>query len=183
MAAILAEIKSRLLLPRPEEATDEEHDPRAELIRRLQEYERFKAAAVEMDMLTRLERDVHEISCDTSQIKINKVYPDVDLIEVLAAFKEVLKRADRMTHHHIQREPLSVRERMTGILNKLKTLGRLPFSALFDVSEGRAGVVVAFLAILEMSKERIIEIMQDEPLGPLEVRSLIRSEEEAPHWN
>ena len=183
MAAILAEIKSRLLLPRPEEATDEEHDPRAELIRRLQEYERFKAAAVEMDMLTRLERDVHEISCDTSQIKINKVYPDVDLIEVLAAFKEVLKRADRMTHHHIQREPLSVRERMTGILNKLKTLGRLPFSELFDVSEGRAGVVVAFLAILEMSKERIIEIMQDEPLGPLEVRSLIRSEEEAPHWN
>jgi segregation and condensation protein A len=183
MAAILAEIKSRLLLPRSEEAADEEHDPRAELIRRLQEYERFKAAAVDMDMLTRLERDVHEIACDTSQIKINKVYPDVDLLEVLAAFKEVLKRADRMTHHHIQREPLSVRERMTGILNKLKTLGRLPFSALFDVSEGRAGVVVAFLAILEMSKERIIEIMQDEPLGPLEVRSLIRSEEEAPHWN
>ena len=182
MAAILTEIKSRLLLPQPEEASAEEHDPRAELIRRLQEYERFKAAAVEIDMLTRLERDVHEISCDTSQIKTHKVYPDVDMVELLAALKEVLKRADRMTHHHIQREPLSVRERMTGILNKLHRLGRLPFSALFDVSEGRAGVVVAFLAILEMSTERIIDILQDEPLGPLEICALM-SHEEASSWS
>ena len=169
MAAILAEIKSKLLLPRPETLEGEENDPRAELIRRLQEYEQFKAAAMELDQLTRLERDVHEIETDVSMIRVNKVYPEVDLREVLLAFKDVLKRADRVTHHQIQREPLSVRERMTRILGTLQANARLPFQALFDVEEGRAGVVVSLLAILEMSKERIIEIIQDEPLGPLEI--------------
>lgn len=172
MAAILAEIKSKLLLPRPESLEGEENDPRAELIRRLQEYEQFKAAALELDQLTRLERDVHEIDTDVSMIRVNKVYPDVDLREVLLAFKEVLKRADQVTHHQIQREPLSVRERMTRILGSLQAHARLPFQALFDIGEGRAGVVVSLLAILEMSKERIIEIIQDEPLGPLEIRTL-----------
>ena len=172
MAAILAEIKSKLLLPRPETLDGEEHDPRAELIRRLQEYEQFKTAALELDQLTRLERDVHEIETDVSMIRVNKVYPEVDLREVLLAFKDVLKRADQVTHHQIQREPLSVRERMTRILGSLQAQVRLPFQALFDVGEGRAGVVVSLLAILEMSKERIIEIIQDEPLGPLEIRAL-----------
>lgn len=172
MAAILAEIKSKLLLPRPETLEGEENDPRAELIRRLQEYEQFKAAALELDQLTRLERDVHEIEADVSMIRVNKVYPEVDLREVLLAFKDVLKRADQVTHHQIQREPLSVRERMTRILGSLQAHARLPFQALFDVGEGRAGVVVSLLAILEMSKERIIEIIQDEPLGPLEIRTL-----------
>ncbi|MEY4684284.1 MAG: hypothetical protein RLZ25_743 [Pseudomonadota bacterium] len=172
MAAILAEIKSKLLLPRPETLDGEEHDPRAELIRRLQEYEQFKAAALEIDQLTRLERDVHEIDTDISTIRVNKVYPEVDLREVLLAFKDVLKRADQVTHHQIQREPLSVRERMTRILGSLQGHVCLPFQALFDVDEGRAGVVVSLLAILEMSKERIIEIIQDEPLGPLEIRAL-----------
>ena len=172
MAAILAEIKSKLLLPRPESLEGEENDPRAELIRRLQEYEQFKAAALEIDQLTRLERDVHEIDTDVSMIRVNKVYPEVDLREVLLAFKDVLKRADQVTHHQIQREPLSVRERMTRILGSLQAHVRLPFQALFDVGEGRAGVVVSLLAILEMSKERIIEIIQDEPLGPLEIRAL-----------
>jgi len=172
MAAILAEIKSKLLLPRPEAVDGEENDPRAELIRRLQEYEQFKAAALELDQLTRLERDVHEIDTDVSMIRVNKVYPEVDLREVLLAFKDVLKRADQVTHHQIQREPLSVRERMTRILGSLQAHARLPFQALFDVGEGRAGVVVSLLAILEMSKERIIEIIQDEPLGPLEIRAL-----------
>ena len=102
-------------------------------------------------------------------IRVNKVYPEVDLREVLLAFKDVLKRADQVTHHQIQREPLSVRERMTRILGTLQANARLPFQALFDVEEGRAGVVVSLLAILEMSKERIIEIIQDEPLGPLEI--------------
>lgn len=172
MAAILAEIKSKLLLPRPETLDGEEHDPRAELIRRLQEYEQFKTAALELDQLTRLERDVHEIETDVSMIRVNKVYPEVALREVLLAFKDVLKRADQVTHHQIQREPLSVRERMTRILGSLQAQVRLPFQALFDVGEGRAGVVVSLLAILEMSKERIIEIIQDEPLGPLEIRAL-----------
>jgi len=172
MAAILSEIKSKLLLPRPEILEGEENDPRAELIRRLQEYEQFKSAALELDELTRLERDVHEIETDVSMIRVNKVYPEVDLREVLLAFKDVLKRADQVTHHQIQREPLSVRERMTRILGSLQAHARLPFQALFDVEEGRAGVVVSLLAILEMSKERIIEILQDEPLGPLEIRTL-----------
>lgn len=175
MAAILAEIKSKLLLPRPEALDGEEHDPRAELIRRLQEYEQFKAAAMELDQLTRLERDVHQIDTDVSAIRVNKVYPEVDLHEVLLAFKDVLKRADQVTHHQIQREPLSVRERMSRILGSLQGHVRLPFHCLFDISEGRAGVVVSLLAILEMSKERIIEIIQDEPLGPLEIRALAAS--------
>lgn len=172
MAAILAEIKSRLLLPRPAEADQEELDPRAELVRRLQEYERFKAAAQDLDGLTRCERDVHETSADTSAIRVNKVYPEVGLEEVLQAFRDVLKRADQLTHHHIQREPLSVRERMSAILSKLQAQAMLPFGALFDRDEGRAGAVVSLLAILEMSKERIIEILQEEPLGPLLVRPL-----------
>jgi segregation and condensation protein A len=170
MAAILAEIKSKLLLPRPETPEGEENDPRAELMRRLQEYEQFKAAALDIDQLSRLERDVHEIETDISAIRVNKIYPEVDLREVLLAFKDVLRRADQVTHHQIQREPLSVRERMTRILGVLQKGSRLPFHALFDHSEGRAGVVVSLLAILEMSKERIIEIIQDEPLGPLEIR-------------
>jgi len=170
MAAILTEIKSRMLLPRPAEVIEEEEDPRAELIRRLQEYERFKAAAQDIDTLKRLDRDVHEVTVDTSQIKVNKVYPEVSLQDVLMAFKDILARADQMAHHHIQREPLSVRERMTRILTSLQSRASLPFNELFDLSEGRAGVVVSFLAILEMSKERIIDIFQDEPLGPLEVR-------------
>jgi segregation and condensation protein A len=177
MAAILAEIKSRLLLPRPAEVSRDEDDPRAELIRRLQEYERFKAAAQDLDGLTRCERDVHEVSTDTSAIKVNKVYPEVELKDILQAFQEVLRRADRLTHHQIQREPLSVRERMSGILDKLRQHASLPFPALFEFAEGRAGAVVALLAILEMSKERLIEILQDEPLGPLFVRSLASSAE------
>jgi segregation and condensation protein A len=176
MAAILAEIKSRLLLPRPAEADQEEHDPRAELVRRLQEYERFKAAAQDLDGLTRCERDVHETSADISAIKINKVYPEVGLEDVLRAFRDVLKRAEQLSHHHIQREPLSVRERMSTILGKLQTHAMLPFGALFEKNEGRAGAVVSLLAILEMSKERIIEILQEEPLGPLLVRPLAVTE-------
>lgn len=172
MAAILAEIKSRLLLPSPAASGQEEEDPRAELIRRLQEYERFKAAAEDLDGLTRCERDVHEVNADVSAIQVNKVFPEVNLREVLLAFQEVLRRADRQTHHHIRREPLSVRERMSAIIALLQQHTLLPFTELFDGAEGRPGVVVTFLAILEMSKERMIEILQDEPLGPLQVRPL-----------
>jgi len=171
MAAILAEIKSRWLLPRPVEAPAAEDDPRAELARRLLEYERFKAAAQALDELPRCEREVHETSADTSQIKVNRIYPEVGLKEVLLAFEEVLRRAERSTHHQIRREPLSVRERMASILARLQTHASLPFTALFEPREGRAGALVSLLAILEMSKERLIDILQDEPLGPLHVRS------------
>lgn len=172
MAAILAEIKSRLLLPRLPTAESGEEDPRADLVRKLQEYEQFKAAAQDLDELTRLERDVHEISVDTSGILVRKLYPEINLDDVLSAFREVLKRADQVTHHQIHREPLSVRERMTRILERLRDKTVLPFSALFDLEEGRTGAVVALLAILEMSKERMIEILQAEPLAPLEIRML-----------
>lgn len=171
MAAILAEIKSRMLLPRPADAEQEEDDPRAELVRRLQEYERYKAAAEDLDKLPRCERDVFELDVDTSTIKVRKIYPEVDLKEVLIAFQEVLRRAERTTHHRILREPLSVRERMSGILNRLKNSSMVPFRDLFNRAEGRQGAVVSLLAILELCKERLIEIIQEEPLAELHVQA------------
>ncbi len=175
MAAILAEIKSRMLLPRPASPEQQEDDPRAELVRRLQEYERYKHAAQRLDVLPRCERDVFETSADTSAIQVRKVYPEVDLKEVLLAFQDVLRRAERLTHHRIQREPLSVRERMSSILARLRTQLLVPFPALFERKEGRHGAVVSLLAILELGKERLIEIIQDEPLGELLVRPLMAS--------
>ncbi|MGZ8217693.1 segregation and condensation protein A [Methylomagnum sp.] len=175
MAALLAEIKSRMLLPKPVAATVDEDDPRAELIRRLQDYERFKAAAQDLDALPRCDRDVFEIATDTSAIKVNKVYPQVDLQEVLLAFQDVLRRMNQQTSHRIQREPLSVRERMSGILVRLRTELFIPFAELFERKEGRPGAVVSLLAILELSKERLIEILQDEPLGPLQIRAAAAS--------
>jgi len=171
MAAILAEIKSRMLLPRPASEESVEDDPRAELIRRLQEYERFKAAAEDLDRLPRSERDTFESGgVDVSAIQVRKVYPQVDLHEVLSAFEDVLRRAERSTHHRILREPLSVRERMARVLERLKDSPRVRFQDLFNRGEGRSGAVVSLLAILELSKERLIEIIQDEPLGELQVR-------------
>ncbi len=171
MAALLAEIKSRMLLPKPVEASDEEEDPRADLIRRLQEYERYKAAAEAIDALPRLERDVFEVSVDASAIEVKKIYPDVKLKEVLITFQEVLRRAERSSSHQIHREPLSVRERMAGILARLRGGILVPFSELFQRQEGRPGAVVSLLALLELGKERLIEILQDEPLGPLQIRA------------
>jgi segregation and condensation protein A len=172
MAAILAEIKSRMLLPRPVETEQVEEDPRAELVRRLQEYERYKLAAQNLDALPRCERDVFEVMADTSLIKVEKVYPEIDLKEVLLAFQDVLRRTERLSHHHIKREPLSVRERMSGILERLRTQTVIPFPALFERREGRQGAVVSLLAVLELAKEQLIQIIQEEPLGPLSVRPL-----------
>ncbi len=171
MAAILAEIKSRMLLPRTETAEAEEGDPRAELARRLLEYERYKAAAEDLDKLPRSERDVFEMGgVDTSTVAVRKVYPQVDLAEVLRAFEDVLRRAERSTHHRILREPLSVRERMSAVLARLKDRQLLNFAELFNRGEGRSGAVVALLAILELCKESLIEIIQEKPLGELQVR-------------
>lgn len=171
MAAILAEIKSRLLLPRPQSAEDGEGDPRAELVRRLQEYERYKSAAEGLDLLPRCERDVFEAGgADTSTVTVRKIYPQVDLREVLLAFGEVLRRAERSTHHRIMREPLSVRERMAQVLGRLRERPWLGFAELFNRREGRSGAVVSLLAILELSKELLIEIVQEEPLAELRIR-------------
>jgi len=172
MAALLAEIKSRMLLPRQPDAETDEEDPRATLIRRLQEYELMKNAAEDIDQLPRLERDLFEISVDVSALKnAERKLPDVQLKEMLLAFQDVLKRAEQLSHHQIIKEPLSVRERMATILANLEGENSLLFPQLFNRKEGRHGVVVSFLAILELSKERLIDIIQSEPFAELRIRS------------
>jgi segregation and condensation protein A len=170
MAAWLAEIKSRMLLPRPPEAEAEEEDPRATLIRRLQEYECIKSAAEEIDLMPRLERDIFSTVIDISTLSIEKSHPEIHLNEMLLAFRDVLKRVEQLSHHQITKEPLSVRERMSTILENLKGADSILFSQLFTRKEGRQGVVVAFLAVLELSKERLIDIFQTEPFAELRVR-------------
>jgi segregation and condensation protein A len=171
MAAMLAEIKSRMLLPRPaSEGIAEEEDPRAELVRRLQEYERFKKAAEDIDGLKRLERDTWTASAEIVERKVVKLVPDVTLQEMLLAFKDVIQRASMFARHHVQRERLSVRQRMTDILDRLQQAEFADFEALFDVAEGRMGVTVTFVAILELVREGLLEIVQAEPYAPLHVR-------------
>jgi segregation and condensation protein A len=170
MAAMLCEIKSRMLLPRPETADDEDADPRAELVRRLQEYERFKQAAQDIDALPRLERDCFPVHADVPAGHVPRVPPTVELNEVLIALREVMSRADLFTSHRVERESLSLRERMSQVLERLQHGGFMPFVDLFDVIEGRAGVVVSFLAILELVKAATLELVQSEPYAPIHVR-------------
>lgn len=171
MAATLAEVKSRMLLPRPvSDAADEEADPRAELVRRLQEYERFKRAAESIDRIPRLERDTWQASAELADRKVVRLPPQVTLQEMLLAFQDVLSRSDMFAHHHIQREPLSVRQRMTEVLSALTSSAFVDFPRLFDPDEGRRGVTVTFVAILELLREGLIEIAQSEPYAPLHVR-------------
>jgi len=179
MAAILAEIKSRLLLPRPPAEEGVEEDPRAELVRRLQEYERFKKAAADIDELPRLERDTTVVHAFVGEHNVVRVPPPLDLKELLLALKDVLNRADLFTHHAIQREPLSVRQRMGDLLGTLSEGGGFHrFETLFDVNEGRLGVVVTFLAMLELAKEMLIEIVQEEALGPIYLKTKVQTEAE-----
>jgi len=170
MAALLAEIKSRMLLPRQPESEEEEEDPRAFLIRKLQEYEAIKKVAEEIDQLPRDERDTFPATVDVSTVEVQQPLPDVPLQELLLAFQDVLKRAEQLSHHHITKEPLSVRERMAAILEKLDGAIQLSFAACFTRGEGKNGVVVAFLAILELSKERVIDIIQPEPCAGIFIR-------------
>lgn len=170
MAAMLAEIKSRMLLPRPVEEIEED-DPRAELIRRLQEYERFKQAAVAIDELPRLERDVFQTEILPPECSVKPALPDVQLRELMLALKNVLQRSEQFNHHHIQREPLSVRERMSTILNTVSTERFTEFAKLFSPEEGRRGVVVTLMAILELIKEQLIELNQSSPFSPLYIKS------------
>jgi len=171
MAAILAEIKSRMLLPRSIDEDEDSEDPRAELIRRLQEYERYKQAAEDIDALPRLGRDVYQGSALFEDQHRERPEPDVDLKEILLALKDVLHRADMFTSHHIQREQLSLRERMSNVLDKIKTDTFTAFTDLFDFSEGRDGVVVTFMAVLELLKQRMIEMVQTEPFAPIHVKA------------
>ena len=171
MAATLAEIKSRMLLPRQVEAQDEEEDPRAELIRRLQEYERFKQAAEDIDDMPRVGRDVFKARIEPPVLTRGAVHPDIELREVLVALGEVIKRAEMFEEHHIQAEALSTRERMTMVLEKLRGDTFVPFVTLFTLEEGRLGVVVTFLAIMELIKESLVELVQTEPYGPIHVKA------------
>ena len=170
MASMLAEIKSRMLLPRPEEIQEEE-DPRAELIRRLQEYERYKEAAEEIDALPRLERDIVITDVDKPKLKIVTKLPDATLQELLLAFHDVLKRAEMFSKLHFVRETLSIRQRMSEILTKLQASKFSKFEDFFEKSEGRLGVAVTFLAILELLKESTIEVVQSDEFSPLHIRS------------
>ncbi len=171
MAALLGEIKSRCLLPRQGGVEEDEDDPRAELIRRLQEYECFKRAAEEIDQLPRLDRDLFLTNVTVVKVESEKRHPDVDMQEMLIALREVLQRADMYESHHIQKESLSIRERMSQILDQLSGGGFVPFVNMFRIEEGRLGVVVSFIALLELIREALIEIVQSEAFAPIHVKA------------
>jgi segregation and condensation protein A len=172
MAATLAEIKSRMLLPRAQpDGQAGEEDPRAELVRRLQEYERFKQAAEKLDVLPRLERDVWSAGAELKDRKVVRLLPQITLQEMLVAFKEVVVRAELFAHHHVQRERLSVRARMSDIMSMLEQSNFVEFVRLFRPEEGRMGVTVTFVAILELVREGLIDIVQAEAFAPLHVRA------------
>ncbi|MBP9130548.1 MAG: segregation/condensation protein A [Steroidobacteraceae bacterium] len=171
MAATLAEIKSRMLLPRPAAVGDEEADPRAELVRRLQEYERFKRAAIDIEELHRVDRDTFPASAELVELRVVRLQPNVSLQEMLVALKDVMGRAEMFAHHHISRERLSVRQRMSEVLDAMRSQAFVEFVTLFRAEEGRMGVTVTFIAILELLREGLIEIVQSEPYAPIHVRA------------
>ena len=167
MAAILAEIKSRMLLPRVADAENNEEDPRAELIRRLQEYERFKQAAKDIDKLTREERDVFTAQASAQEITVEKPLPAVYMPDLLQALMDVIKRAELSTTHQVILDALSVREKMTLILDTVQGKEHCLFTNLFNLQEGRLGIVVTFLAMLELLKEGLIEFVQAAAFAPI----------------
>lgn len=171
MASMLAEIKSRILLPRQSDNEDEEDDPRAELIRRLQEYERFKKLAEDIDELPRVGRDVYTLPLSKPEEESRQIYPDVDFKELLLSFKLVVDRSNMFENHQVSREVLSTRERMAQVLEQLKKKAFVPFVTLFHAEEGKLGVVVTFIAIMELCKEGLIDLVQNETYGPIHVKA------------
>jgi segregation and condensation protein A len=171
MAAMLAEIKSRMLLPRPGSDEGEEADPRAELVRRLQEYERFKQAAEDFDELPRAGRNFALAEAFVEERSPVRLPVKVELRELLCALKDVINRAELFSSHHISQEPLSVRERMSRIINQLSGNPFLEFQQLFDPEEGRKGVVVSFLALMELTREQLVDLVQNEPFGQIYIKA------------
>jgi segregation and condensation protein A len=170
MAAMLIEIKSRMLLPRSEKAEEgDERDPRAELVRRLLDYEQMKLAARGLGDLPQAGRDFLLISVHIPQLAAKRL-PQVVPDDLLAAWGAILKRAAMTRHHRIGRQELSVREHMSRILKHLRETGRSVFSDLFDPSQGRSALVVSFLALLELVRERLVDIVQNEPFAPIHVQ-------------
>ena len=182
MAAMLAEIKSRLLLPRPEEAAEED-DPRAELVRRLQEYERYKQVAEDIEAMPRADRDPPPVELVVPDLKIVKLPPRVDMRDLAMALKDVFERASNYAHHHVHLEPLSVRERMTIVLKSVGPQAFTEFTSLFNPQEGRAGVVVTLLAVLELLKQSLIELVQTEVFGPIHVKAMGNRSSESVQFN
>ena len=178
MAAMLAEIKSKMLLPLFEELEDEE-DPRAELVRRLLEYERYRTVSEELNKLQRLERDIFITGVESNHLAKPIELPEIALQELMISFQDVLKRAEMFSSLHLLKEPLSVRERMSTILEKLKNKDFLDFTELFDFKEHKTGLVVTFLAILELMKESLIEIVQAKDFGVIHVKALISDNEKS----
>ncbi|HWY23483.1 MAG TPA: ScpA family protein [Nevskia sp.] len=171
MAAWLAEIKSRILLPRPPAVEEEQGDPRMELVRRLQQYERFKTAAENLDAMPRVAREIFLAQARPDRLQSNAPLPVPGLRELMLAFREVLLRAELFQHHTVETEPLSVRERMSRILDRLQAGGPTRFEELVDLSEGRAGVVVCFLAVLELAKSGLLDIAQGGPFAAITVEN------------
>ena len=177
MAAMLAEIKSRLLLPKPASDLEDSEDPRADLIRRLQEYERLKEAAIKMDGLPRLERDIHVANAMRPELVRKDYEPEVELKELLLALSETLQRAELYERHAIRLEPLSVRERMSHVLSVITdTSTFVDFLTLFDIREGKRGVIVTFLALMELLREGLVDISQHRAFAPIYVRSASSTE-------
>ena len=170
MAAMLAEIKSRMLLPRQEQVTEDEDDPRAELIRRLLEYERFRQAAEQLDELPRVGRDIALASAAAPELEVRTAHPPVSMEELLLSLTEVLRRADMFESHQGSRETLSTRERMAQVLERLKDGQFVPFISLYNLAEGRLGVVVTFMAVLELIKEQLVDLVQSEPYAPIHLK-------------
>ncbi len=170
MAAVLAEIKSRILLPRPQAAEDEEEDPRAQLIRRLLEYERYKQAAENLDGLPRLNRELRQARAETPEFQRIVPQPAVELSDLLAALASALREAELFEHHHVQTEPINPRDKMTLLLRRLDRERFLPLTAMFDPREGRPGIVATFLAVMELTRNALLEIAQSEVFGPIHLR-------------
>jgi len=173
MAAMLAEIKSRTLLPRYRSSDEDEDDPRADLIKRLQEYERYKQAAEQIDELPRLGRELHTASAKPPQLELPRPLPGIVLKEVMLALAQLIKRAQMFEHHHVQLEKLSTREKMSQILSRLQGEQFISFVSLFSVEEGRPGVVVTFLAIMELDKESLIDLVQNEVFGTIHIKARV----------
>ena len=171
MAAYLAELKSRMLLPRPEEQKDEE-DPRAELIRRLQEYQRFKSAAEKIDTMPRIDRDFYAAQAQLPEFALETPLADIPLEGLALALAEVMRRIEQSQAHLVNFEELSIRERMTHILERMRNEAFIEFTTLFNKEEGKIGVVVTFLAILELLKDSLIEIVQSEEFGPIHIKGI-----------
>ncbi|MES2624347.1 MAG: ScpA family protein [Pseudomonadota bacterium] len=171
MAAMLAEIKSRILLPRSGDDEEDEEDPRAQLIRRLQEYERYREVAERVDELPRMYRDIYQAAAQSPELERTLPRPELDLQEIMLAFADVLRRGDLNESHHIQREGLHTRERMTQILLRISPDHFTPMISLLMKDEGKLGVVVTFLAIMELIKESLVELAQSEPFGPIHIKA------------